>query len=111
MLKILIVAGIAWSVPTPCFANFQDGNKLYAKCTSEVDSQQALCYGFVEGVNDTWTTIQRWEPTMPRCTVPAAATVKQIADVVTQYLQQHPEERHNTAASLAMNALTLAFCP
>jgi len=44
--------------------------------------------------------------------IPKNIIAKQLVDIVTQYLKEHPADRHYTAASEVYVAITNAFpCP
>jgi Rap1a immunity proteins len=100
-LRALIVAiGLLW--PSSGFSEeirgFVDGNQLYERCNKPDD----FCAGYVAAVSDALG------PDQHVC-IPNAVTVKQAADVITNYLRDHPEQRHYAAWGLGLLALRLAF--
>lgn len=107
MRRLLLAAALAGFFTSPSLAYYQSGNNLLSLCTATDLSQ---CAGYVEGILDAWTTLQEWEPAMQRCRIPHEITTGQVVDVVVRYLQQHPEVRHTSASSSAINALGQAFC-
>ena len=78
---------------------FFDGDDLLRWCTMK----DALCTGYVAGVSD---ELSRNGPSVCR---PAHVTVAQLRDLVTLYLEQHPEERRLQASSLVVGALRDAW--
>lgn len=82
-------------------AVFVTGNDLHEMCR-EVDRE---CKAYIIGVHDALA------PPRPYCT-PIEVRGSQIQDVVRLYLEAHPEERHRTAPSLIVTALSNGFpCP
>jgi hypothetical protein len=90
--------------------SFYSGNLLWSHCTSNSAYEVGLCRGYVAGIADVMalgTAIFGF-----RACLPQHVTTDQTQDVVKRLLEQHPEGRHYTAASLAAQALALAFpCP
>jgi len=95
---------------------FMDGNKLKAGLDNlqKINRQTATnddvaiyvhASGYVIGVADTYKALGA---SLVVC-LPRNATEGQVGDVVLKYLDDHPEERHHKAATLALTALTLAF--
>ena len=90
---------------------FVTGNYLWMQCTGD-DIGQAYCLGYVVAIADTLsapgnTGLDGWH---------ACLRPKQIAghlkEVVTQFLQNHPDQRHFAATSLIAEAYSIAFpCP
>jgi hypothetical protein len=78
---------------------FFDGNDLLRWCTSK----DALCTGYVAGVSD---ELSRNGPTVCR---PEHVTVEQLRELVTRYLERHPEERQLQASSLVVGAMRDAW--
>jgi hypothetical protein len=97
-------AGAAWASD----AIWYDGNKLYTVC----QYSQSDCFSYALGVMDAdymSRTLQHLEKTY--C-LPGNATTGRIADIVTNFLRDHPGERQYVASSLVMLAIKPAFpCP
>jgi hypothetical protein len=87
---------------------FVDGNKLLEWCAGQPGPDQLSCMAYVAGVSDTWDTAAK-ASNSKSCT-PATAPLKQVADVVLKYLNQHPEERHLPASALVLVAINGAWC-
>jgi hypothetical protein len=90
-------------------AQFYSGNDLHGYCSVDRGNlhyaqYMGICQGFVAGVVDS-----SLRPLSFRVCVPAGVTLQQTADVVTNYLRDHPEERHYTAQSLVVFALQQAW--
>lgn len=84
---------------------FVDGNELWNQCDKNADSYpHIMCMAYIVGVADVYSN-----QTANNMCLPKNATEEQLADVVTKYLRQHPEERHYTAQSDVLVALAEAF--
>jgi hypothetical protein len=90
---------------------FFDGNRLFNLCTRPVSYAQ--CAAYILGVADAaWLAsadpgramlgAYRW------CS-PSAVLSGQLVDVVAQYLQRNPQDRHLAASSLIADALQNAW--
>jgi Rap1a immunity proteins len=101
------------------------GNDLQTYC----NAGNSLCFGYITGVNETllyWQGNYRrsqseagplnskqifWLSPNVYCT-PKTVTNGQIQQVVTKYLNEHPEDLHIDASLLIGKALTAAYpCP
>jgi hypothetical protein len=103
MATAVALAGL----PTAARAAETTGNELWSLCTSKGATENSLCFGYVTAIAEAIgqpTGVYGW-----RACFPEQVTRKQVVDVVTRYLDQHPEERHLTAGSLIANALAKAF--
>jgi hypothetical protein len=88
-------------------ADYRDGNRLYADCTSP--DTQLFCIGYVMAIADAARAPNAvGEAGFTVCGL-EDVTVKQLLDVTTRYLSAHPEERHLSAFSLVAKALAEAF--
>src|SRR5215469_13256588 len=77
------------------FPTFVSGNRLLEVCTP---IQQPFCYGYVEGIADALqSTFREMNLRTPFC-VPQGAASKQLVDIATSYLRDHPEARHYVAS-------------
>jgi Rap1a immunity proteins len=87
-----LVSAAAFLLPTSAFsqdadthATFKNGTALYEACTAASDPQKqklAFCIGYVMGVSDSLQSMQL------TCS-PKEAKVKQLIDVVVNYLRDH----------------------
>lgn len=84
---------------------FFNGNKLYEHC----QAQNVSAISYVQGLIDAQTVLTAWDDLDPRICTPPNVNAGQVIDVVCADLQQRPERRHLAAASLALNALQVAF--
>lgn len=126
-LKYLLVctaltfSGAAFSEPST------SGNDLYAACKTAPDHPlQAFCTGYVMGYVDgrnwgTFIAVNRLElaesaqdantlgnKLAGHC-VPENATNGQLVDVAKKYLEEHPEQRHESARTLIWLSFLNAF--
>ncbi|WP_422057721.1 Rap1a/Tai family immunity protein [Sphingomonas sp.] len=105
----LIIIGLAaGAFPQQAKAEFYDGNRLYARCTTEKGEvtfyqYQAACMGYIAGVADATGTFRAAKGNA-QC-VPPNVTMQQITDVVVSYLRSNPGERHYAASTLVMLAI------
>jgi hypothetical protein len=103
-------------LPTQVFAagNFYNGNQLHAQLkdyraasTADIVSASAAV-GFVLGVHDAMDGIP--DKSTGFCfQSPRGLTKGQVADIVFLYLEQNPQVRHFTGASLVQAALSNAY--
>jgi Rap1a immunity proteins len=113
-MRLLLVAFLILASATTATAvtqgniYFQSGNDLLQKCADpsphEVGGvyEDIRCMDIVAAYADSFTMAAM-------LCKPKIATLRQVADVVVNYLREHPEKRHFTAVSLALTALTAAF--
>jgi hypothetical protein len=83
------------------------GNELLDYCTSQDASERGYCYGYVNAIAEAERRpagFNGWYNCLP-----AESTRKQLVDVVKRWLDQHPEQRHYSAAGLIAQALSEAF--
>ena len=94
-MKRTIVA-LALSCLGVAHAEFRDGNKLLADLQGDIyDRMYAM--GYIVGVADTGRAIVH-------C-MPANATAGQINDMVKNYLENTPSERHQTGDMIVSRVL------
>jgi hypothetical protein len=92
----------------PAVAGYWDGNRLFENCQS--DSSALYVMGVVDG--DTWETMAFDKETgVPFDTleffcIPTGSNGAQARDIVCDYLEDHPENRHDDAPSLIRSALS-----
>jgi hypothetical protein len=93
------------------FLGFVTGNRLLEICTP---AQQPTCYAYVEGVADdaqsTFSALHMGRNAL--FCLPQGVTSRQLVDIATNYLRDHPETRHNVASANVVLAFANAFpCP
>ena len=93
------------------FPAFVTGNRLFEACTPV---QTPTCYAYVEGVADdaqsTFSALHMQQHAL--FCLPQGVTTWQLTDIATNYLRDHPEQRHNVASANVVLALANAFpCP
>lgn len=81
LLTLAFVAGAA-------HAEFKDGNKLLTEIQGNT-TDYIHAIGYVMGVYDTTQGITHCPP--------RNVTAGQVTDMIKSYLEQYPENRHNTA--------------
>jgi hypothetical protein len=99
--------------------SFFTGNDLWALCGSNLSSDQFACLTYVVGIADAMnappkngTYYQQEGLSGFQACLRPSMTRQQVADVVRLYLENHPEERDETAAGLVAFVLATAFpCP
>jgi len=101
LAALVAAAGLFGS--TSAFATLDSGKSLWDSCNDSNDiSKQSYCLGYVAGVSDVLVG-------MHIICIGGRVTMRQIADVVVQYLREHPGRRDMDADDLAATALALAF--
>lgn len=98
---VLAAAMAATAFAGTAHAGFFDGNALFERCSAKSGSDLGICVGYISGVADTF------EDT--KC-LTAGVDLRQVKDVVKQYLENHPDERHHRASSIVVAAVQKAFC-
>src|SRR5262245_8169732 len=104
-VSALLFATLMWGQVTPVLAGFIEGNELHDYCQQAVTSQ--ICTGYIVGIADALAdgaTINGF-----RACFRSKMLVKQVEDVVKQWLQNHPQDRDYAAAGLVADALQGAF--
>ena len=113
-LKVTVLAaGLLW--PASGFAeefpSFVSGNRLLETCAPV---QTPTCHAYVDGVVDalqsTFSAVHMQQHAL--FCLPQGVTTRQLTDIATNYLRDHPEQRHTLAAANVALALANAFpCP
>lgn len=103
----LVAIALALAPTTVLAGGFYSGNELLNLC----QNQNASAGDYVAGVIDTTVTVHAAQENLqiPNICMPATSRLSQARDVVCGYLYNHPEERHFSASSTAMNVLSRAF--
>lgn len=106
-IKATLLTVILMCLPLAALADFRSGNGLLEDCqTPEGMPSRLVCSSYILTIVD----VLRYDDVVGiRSCVPTQATTQQVTDVVTQYLQQHPELRHYGAVALVARALSESF--
>jgi hypothetical protein len=112
MIRLFVAASAVvaavMAVSAGARADFRDGNGLYADCSKE--SSRALCDAYIAAIAD--AASKEGGVVSFKICPSGDVLIAQMEDVVKQYLAEHPEQRHLSAASLVAFALARAFpCP
>jgi Rap1a immunity proteins len=102
MRPAALVAAAGLFCGTPAFATLDTGKTLWDSCNDPDTSKQSYCLGYVAGVSDVLVG-------MHIICIGGHVSVRQIADVVIQYLREHPGRRDMDADDLTATPLALAF--
>ena len=87
--------------------NFDNGNTLLSSCTNARASEQHYCLGYIAGIAD---ALDASGPALGwKACFPKDLTTGNARDVIVQWLQRNPLERHYAAAGLVMRGLAEAF--
>ena len=89
----------------------ESGDELYDLLASKSPYSRFVGEGYILGVIDTTHSINRVWHLPVKWTITPEVTKGQIYEAVKQYLEEHPEERNQTAYSLVDKALGGAFPP
>jgi hypothetical protein len=91
----------------PANARYYSADKLLSQCEIESLINRAICNGYLAGANDAHEL--HTELDEEAICIPAGASIERLRKVFVEYANEHPEELHLSAASLAMNAFIEAF--
>jgi Ssp1 endopeptidase immunity protein Rap1a len=99
-MKRLVVLSICMGLAGPASgAGFDTGNSLYSDC----QKNELSCVVIAGAYLDMMTILGY------KCRLNENVTRGQVKDVLSAYLQAHPEQRHHSLASLAVRAFEEAF--
>ena len=68
-------------------AQYLDGNKLLRLCESDSQTDQAMCVGYIMGLDDVTTTYDLWDEMTKRFCVPEDTPNSQLRQVVIDGLR------------------------
>ena len=92
------------SLASPAIANFDTGNAVLEKCTSQNPFAEGVCIGLISGYFEGMQMSYTCSKVSPNMT-----TRKQVKDVVVKYLKDNPADRHLAGIALAYRAFYVAF--
>lgn len=108
MRRFSLLALICLSTPAAAqdsgLAFFQTGNDLHADCSSITPSDRRFCEGYAMGAFDGMVAATDLNG-ITIISPPKKVTGRQVTDIVTQYLREHPEHRHFPAGALVYIAI------
>ena len=87
-----------------------DGNNFHLRCSSEEYTNQGWCLGYTSGISDGIALSKLTDPeNFPSLCIPNEATVGQKKDVILDYIERNPADRHIRLALLASSAWNEAW--
>jgi hypothetical protein len=86
--------------------DWESGNSLYELCLTE---PPVKCAGYIEGIVDANNLVTASLRKSPMLCIPKGVTLRQLVDVVLQYLRDNPSDRHYAAAGEVVLALGGGF--
>lgn len=104
LLRLTFIFSVLFS--SPAWAEFKNGNDLHRDCAHKDDYIEGVCLGYVIAIADVLASNPLYG--FSAC-IPSNATAGQLMDVVRQWLNNNPQERHYTANSIVALALSDAF--
>jgi hypothetical protein len=105
LLVSSLTSCVAFAFKDPKFS-FLDGNDLYELCSSKIQLNLADCFGYTSALADVLnSSVSSRKDFCP----PEGMTRRQVKDIVTIWLERHPQHRSFNAVSLAAAALEEAF--
>jgi hypothetical protein len=101
--RTVLTVVIALAFCQPALA-YKSGNELLAQCSNRNDLfELGQCYGFIEGTLETGNDGRTF------CIPSRGVTHGQVYNIVTRYLERHPEQLRYFAATLVLVAVGIAF--
>lgn len=101
------------AAPAFAYVSYINGNELYGWCSTKdpatVNTAQSLCTAYVLGAVDEFE-MTRAGLGKTTCLRQGIIT-RQLVDVVTASLRDHPETRDKPASALVQAAIMHALCP
>ena len=101
MIGFLMLAAL----PGTAGAGFQSGNDLLRDC----EAQRPACVAYIEGALDMWVNGQTFGRSRKIVCLAPGVEAGQLRDIVIQWLNTHPEDRHLEASGLVIIAAAQAF--
>ena len=102
-LTLFIISGVQASSSEA----FLRANQLYSLCSSEVKLDNAVCEGYIIGVND--SVFSGHLSNIFQVCYPAGVTIEQIRLVLVKYMETVPEKLHFVAESIVAGGLATVF--
>jgi hypothetical protein len=95
---------------TQSYAWYDTGNRMLQNCKGP-SVEQVYCIGFVTGAADlreVWLVTHGTSENLG-CHIPQEVSKRQLADILIQYLENNPAERHKPASGLFIDSMSRAF--
>ena len=103
VLRTVLIVGLVLGFCQPALA-YKSGNELLSQCSNRNNLfELGQCYGFIEGTLETGNDGKAF------CIPSHGVTHGQIYDIVTRYLEAHPEQLRVFAATLVLVAVGISF--
>ena len=102
-LTLFIISGVQASSSEA----FLRANQLYSLCSSEVKLDNAVCEGYIIGVND--AVFSGHLSNIFQVCYPAGVTIEQIRLVLVKYMETVPEKLHFVAEGIVAEGLATVF--
>ena len=107
-LIVLMTTVSTLGASTPAPALSMTGDQLLEDCQSPLDAQQGICEGFIQGAADGLAVgMSRAKACWFK--IPPNVDTQELVDATVRFLQVHPKERVEAAASIMLQALREAF--
>jgi hypothetical protein len=111
MIAAVLVTLVVVSGPAMAKKDLHSGNEWLKNCTSKSSPGLGLCAGYLYGLGHGRTLMKDLGATLPYC-MPKGVVTGQLRDIFVNYLQAHPETRHQFAGRLYLRAMKEKFpCP
>jgi hypothetical protein len=108
MRRLLLTAALLLPMTAQAAPSFFTGNTLHSACSVAVGQSAANqmiygeCRGYIIGVSDAFLTKH------DEC-APSTVNTNQLIDLVSDYLEEFPQDRHYSAASIIEGVLEMTF--
>ena len=102
-LTLFIISGVQASSSEA----FLRANQLYSLCSSEVKLDNAVCEGYIIGVND--AVFSGHLSNIFQVCYPAGITIEQLRLVLVKYMETVPEKLHFVAEGIVVEGLATVF--
>jgi hypothetical protein len=102
-LTLFIISGVQASSSEA----FLRANQLYSLCSSEVKLDNAVCEGYIIGVND--SVFSGHLSNIFQVCYPAGITIEQLRLVLVKYMETVPERLHFVAEGIIAEGLATVF--
>ena len=102
-LTLFIISGVQASSSEA----FLRANQLYSLCSSEVKLDNAVCEGYIIGVND--SVFSGHLSNIFQVCYPAGVSIEQLRLVLVKYMETGPEKLHFVAEGVVAEGLATVF--